>query len=189
MLTLMIRVFLIASVFCFLILAFPAKAQINWLTWDEAQAKNQQHPKKFIVDVYTQWCGWCKKMDKATFEEPKVAAYINKNYYPIKFDAEIKTDVNFKNKVYKFVHAGASGYHELAQELLFGKFTYPTIVFLDEDMNVIQPIPGYQDPASLDKIMKYFAEDYYKSTPWKKYDEMYQQQHPVQKNGVPPKKN
>ncbi|MGB3078914.1 MAG: DUF255 domain-containing protein, partial [Saprospiraceae bacterium] len=70
----MIRVFSIVTFLFFVVLAFPATAQINWLTWEEAQAKNQQHPKKFIVDVYTQWCGWCKKMDKATFEEPKIAA-------------------------------------------------------------------------------------------------------------------
>ncbi|MEO7926738.1 MAG: DUF255 domain-containing protein [Saprospiraceae bacterium] len=175
----MIRVFSILSFIVVLMSSRPATAQIKWLTWDEAQAKNQHEPKKIVVDVYTQWCGWCKKMDKATFEEPKISAYINKHYYPVKFDAETKEDITFKGKVYKFVHTGPSGYHELAQEILMGRFSYPTLVFLDEQMNVIQPIPGYQDPASLDKIMKYFAEDFYKTTPWKKYDEMYQQQHPA----------
>ena len=67
---------------------------------------------------------------------------------------------------------GQSGYHELAAEITFGKLSYPTIVFLDEKLNVIQPIPGYKDPTSLDKILKYFAEDYYKTTPWKKYEQM-----------------
>src|SRR5688572_1326519 len=146
----------------------PANAQINWLTWEQAQAKNQVEPRKFIVDVYTQWCGWCKKMDKATFEQPSISSYINNHYYPIKFDAETKTDINFKNKIYKHVRQGTSGYHELASEITFGKLSYPTIVFIDEKLNVLQPIPGYQSPESLDKIMKYFAEGYYKTTPWKK---------------------
>ncbi len=150
----------------------PSIAQINWLTWEEAQAKNQVEPRKFIIDVYTQWCGWCKKMDKATFQQPDISSYINKNYYAVKFDAETKTDINFKNKPYKFVRQGSSGYHELAAEITFGKLSYPTLVFLDEKLNVIQPIPGYKDPGSLDKIMKYFAEDYYKTTPWKKYEMM-----------------
>lgn len=186
----MIRFFSMLSLLLVMLFASPATAQIKWLTWEEAQAKNQKEPRKIIVDVYTQWCGWCKKMDKATFEEPNIAEYINKNYYAVKFDAEIKTDINFKNKVYKFVHAGNSGYHELAQEILFGRFSYPTIVFLDEQLNVIQPIQGYQEPSSLDKIMKYFAEDYYKTTPWKKYEEMYKQQHPTPPNApVPPKSN
>ncbi len=168
----------------------PAKAQeINWLTWDEAQARNAKEPRKFIVDVYTQWCGWCKKMDKATFEEPKISSYINENYYPVKFDAETKEDISFNNRVFKYVHSGSSGYNELAVEITFGKLTYPTIVFLDENLNVIQPIPGYKDPDSLDKIMKYFAENYYKTMPWKKYEEMYIAKNGVLGDGLTPRKN
>ncbi len=184
----MIRVFSIVTFFFFLVVATPAMAQIKWLTWEEAQAKNKSEPKKLMVDVFTQWCGWCKKMDKTTFAEPNISVYINLNYYPVKFDAETKTDINFNNKVFKYVRSGTSGYHKLASEITFGKLSYPTIVFLDEKLNVIQPIPGYKDPRSLDKIMKYFAEDYYKTMPWKKYDEMYQQQHPVAPKTVLPVK-
>ena len=168
----MIRILSILALFvCFCNLT-PVSAQINWLTWEEAQAKNQAEPRKIMVDVYTQWCGWCKKMDKATFEQPSISSYINKHYYAVKFDAETKTDINFKNKPYKYVRQGSTGYHELAAEITFGKLSFPTIVFIDEKLNVLQPIPGYQSPESLDKIMKYFAEGYYKTTPWKKYEEM-----------------
>jgi thioredoxin-related protein len=151
----------------------PVYAQIQWLTWEEAQLRNQKEPRKFIVDVYTQWCGWCKKMDKATFQQPDIAAYINKKYYAIKFDAETRTDIRFKDRDFKYVRSGTSGYHELAAEITFGKLSFPTIVFLDEQLNVLQPISGFRDPMALDKIMKYFAEDYHKTTPWKKYEEMY----------------
>lgn len=181
----MMRVFSILSVFL-LIGLMPAKAQIKWLSWEEAQAKNQTEPRKFMVDVYTQWCGWCKKMDKATFQQPDISSYINQNYYPVKFDAETKTDITFNNRVYKFIRSGSSGYHELAKEITFGKLSYPTLVFLDEKLNVIQPIPGFKDPGSLDKIIKYFAEGYYKTTPWKKYEEMCKPQAPAK---VMPVKN
>lgn len=171
MIVLMTRVFFIL-LFITGISAVSADAQIRWISWDEAQARNQAEPRKIIVDVYTQWCGWCKKMDKATFEQANIVNYINQNYYAVKFDAETKTDINFKNKAFKYVRNANSGYHELAHELTFGKLSYPTLVFLDEQLNIIQPIPGFKDPASLDKILKYFAEDYYKSTPWKKYEQM-----------------
>jgi thioredoxin-related protein len=170
---LMMRVLSVAFLLPLLSLISPVSGQVNWLSWEDALTKNQKEPRKFIVDVYTQWCGWCKKMDKATFDQPDISKYINNNYYPVKFDAETKTDINFNNRVFKYVRSGTSGYHELAAEITFGKLSYPTVVFLDEKLNVIQPIPGYKDPASLDKIMKYFAEDYYKTTPWKKYEEMY----------------
>jgi thioredoxin-related protein len=174
------RFFFILLVLGALVKCTPANAQeIKWLTWEEAQARNAKEPRKFIVDVYTQWCGWCKKMDKATWEVPEISKYINANYYPVKFDAETKEDISFNDRVFKYVRSGSSGYNELAVEITFGKLSYPTIVFLDENMNVIQPIPGYKDPGSLDKIMKYFAEDYYKTIPWKKYEEMY-----IAKGGV-----
>ena len=171
MFVLMTRAYFIL-LFILAISVVSADAQIKWMSWDEAQAKNQVEPRKIIVDVYTQWCGWCKKMDKATFEQSGIVSYINENYYAVKFDAETKSDINFKNKAYKYVRQANSGYHELASEITFGKLSYPTLVFLDEQLNVIQPIPGFKDPASLDKILKYFAEDYYKTTPWKKYEQM-----------------
>ena len=175
----MVRTLLIVLFITFLSLWSTVAGKINWLSWDEAQARNKKEPRKFIVDVYTQWCGWCKKMDRETFEQAEIVKYINSNFYAIKFDAETKTPINFKDKTYEYIKSGASGYHQLAYEIMFGKLSYPTIVFLDEKLNVLQPLPGYKDPTSLDKIMKFFAEDYYQNTPWKKYEEMYQQQHPA----------
>ncbi len=168
----MMRVFCLLSFTFAFQLATTAVAQIKWLTWEEAQAKNKVEPRKIIVDVYTQWCGWCKKMDKATFDDPDISKYINKNYYAVKFDAQTKSDITFKDKVYKYVKQGESGFNELAIEITFGRMSFPTIVFLDEKLNLIQPLQGYKDPASMDKIMKYFAENYYKTTPWKKYESM-----------------
>jgi len=156
-----------------LLLPLGTSAQVQWLTWEDAQVRNAREPRKFIVDVYTQWCGWCRKMDRSTFEDPEISGYINKHYYAIKFDAETKTDIQFKDKDFKYVRNGSTGYHELAAELTFGRMSFPTIVFLDEKLNVIQPIPGYKDPLQLDMIMRYFAEDYFKSMPWKKFTDLY----------------
>ena len=48
----------------------PAAAKIEWLTWDQAVAKMEKEPRKIMVDVYTDWCGWCKRMDASTFQDP-----------------------------------------------------------------------------------------------------------------------
>jgi thioredoxin-related protein len=183
----MIRAFSVSFIVLVLSCLSTVTGQINWVTWEEAQARNQKEPRKFIIDVYTQWCGWCKKMDKATFGNTDISSYINKHYYAIKFDAETKTDISFKERVFKYVRSGSTGYHELAAEITFGKLSYPTIVFLDETLNVIQPIPGFKDPTSLDKILRYFAEDFYKTTPWKKYEMMYMLQNPPPPPPVPAK--
>jgi thioredoxin-related protein len=100
--------------------------------------------------------------------------YINENYYAVKLDAEQRNEIMFKNKIYHFVTQSGVGFNELAAEFLRGQMSYPTIIFLDEDLNTIQVIPGYRDAAQFEKIMTYFGEDNHKKTPWSKYEKMYQ---------------
>lgn len=131
--------------------------------------KWEESPKKLLVDLYTDWCGWCKKMDKVTFQNPEIAKYLNDNYIPIKFNAEQKEEIVFKDELHKFVRQGRRGYHALAARLTNGRMSYPTTVFMDADKNVIQAIPGFLDPPKLDPIMRYFADDLHKSVPWNTY--------------------
>jgi thioredoxin-related protein len=147
--------------------------EVKWLSWEEASALADDKEKKFVVDIYTDWCGWCKKMDANTFQEPHIAKYINENYHAVKFNAEQKQELTYKGKTLKFINKGRRGYHELAAELTLGRLGYPTIVFLDEDMNVIQAINGYKGPDDFEKIMTYFAEDFHKKMPWDKYQRSY----------------
>lgn len=160
-------------IFIFTSVTVSEAQKIKWLSWEEAIEASAKEEKKIFVDIYTQWCGWCKKMDATTFSDPNIVKYINENYYAIKFDAELKEDIQLNGKVYKYIKMGKSGYHELVAELTRGQLSYPTIVFLDEKMNLIQPIPGFRDPKSFEMIMHYFAEDYHISTPWKKYSKNY----------------
>ena len=146
---------------------------IKWLSWEEAVALSQKEKKKILLNVYTDWCGWCKRMDKTTFQEHNLARYINDNFYPVKFDAEQRVEMEYKGKTYKYVKNGQRGYHELAAELLKGRLSFPTVVFLDEDMDVIQSIVGYKTPQQFERIATYFAGGHYKKTPWSTYQATY----------------
>lgn len=146
---------------------------IRWYTWEEAIKMSQTQKRKVMVDVYTQWCGWCKRMDNTTFTNPVVVSYLNSHYYPIKFDAETKADIEFKGKTYRFVKNGMRGYHELAAEITRGRLSYPTIVFLDENLEIIQSIPGYREPLEFEQIITYFGTNSYKKMPWEKYQREY----------------
>jgi len=148
-----------------------AQQKINWISWEEAIDKQKIENKKVFIDVYTNWCGWCKKMDKTTFANPVIVEYINAHYYPVKFNAEQKEIIEFRGKDYNFVKQGRRGYHELAAAITKGQLSYPTYVFMDEEMNVIQPVPGYQDELTLESILNFFGEDFYKNMPWKKFSE------------------
>ena len=78
--------------------------EINWMSFEEAIDAQQKNPKKIIMDTYTAWCGWCKKMDKETFTNKDVVNYINENYYAVKFDAEGNDVVNFKGNSFTSHH-------------------------------------------------------------------------------------
>jgi len=147
--------------------------KIAWLTWEEAIEMNKKAPRKIVVDIYTDWCGWCKRMDASTFAQPEIADYINSNYYAVKFDAEQREDILFKGKTYSYVANGRRGYHALAAEITGGMLSYPTTVFLDEDMNVIQAIKGYKDAKSFEQIATYFGGNNHKKLPWESYQRAY----------------
>ena len=150
-----------------------APSNINWLTWQQAIEQSKIQKKKLLVDVYTDWCGWCKKMDAATFQEPHIVKYVNENYYAIKFDAEQKEDIEFNGRTFKFVKNGRRGYHELAAEITRGRLSFPTIVFLDENLNLIQPVPGYKDAEQFEQIITYFGRNEHTKTPWETYQKAY----------------
>lgn len=151
---------------------FGLQAQeVEWMSWEEAieRATTDKRPKKLFIDVYTDWCGWCKKMDKETFQNPEVAAYMKENFYMVKLDAEQKEPIVYQGKTYKYIPSGRRGYHELAAALLNGRMSYPTVVFLDEQLNMLSPVPGYQKPEPFLNIAKYFGDDIYKDKDWKTY--------------------
>lgn len=120
--------------------------EIKWVTIEEAQELSKEKPKKIIMDVYTDWCGWCKKMDKTTFSDEKVVDYVNKNFYAVKFNAEANKTFDFKG-----------------QEFTNPQFTkalrvsgYPTVVFFAEDFSKFQPVSGYRQADEFLKMLETF---------------------------------
>jgi thioredoxin-related protein len=150
------------------------KGAVNWITFEEAVALNKTSPKKIFIDVYTDWCGWCKVMDKNTFSQPDIAAYLNENFHAVKLNAEQKEDIEFMGNTFKFVPQGKRGYHELAAALLQGQMSYPTVVFMDENNQLLQPIPGYQKPKQFDVILHFFGESAYKEMSWEDFQQTFQ---------------
>ena len=163
----------ILATFIVIVLNTNAQAQhielVKWYTIEEVQSLVKNEPRKIYIDMYTDWCGWCKVMDKKTFTDAGIAEHLNNNFYAVKFDAEGKEDVSFKNQTFKFVAQGSRGYHELAAALMQGKMSYPTSVFLDEDLNLISPLPGYQTPAQLNPILEFIGDDHYKTTNYEQF--------------------
>jgi thioredoxin-related protein len=141
------RIFIFLS--CFVILSCKNEPkEILWVDMKSADViDNTKEPKKYFVDLYTDWCGWCKVMDKETFSKPAVTKFMNENFHNVKFDAESKETINFNGKQYVWLAGGRNGVNMLAVELLNSQLSYPSYAILDENKNPITVIAGYMDEA------------------------------------------
>ena len=164
--------FSVSILLLFVVSLAYSQNKVQWHSLPEAIELNSKEPKKFLVDVYTDWCGWCKRMDATTFSNDTIASYINENFYAVKFNAEMKDSMMLGTKMYHFIDNGGRGYHEVAAILTKGNLSYPTIVYLDEELRHMYFLqgdqkyysvePGYKTPEQLEPILEYYSKELYK---------------------------
>ncbi|GAB1402943.1 MAG: DUF255 domain-containing protein [Lentimicrobiaceae bacterium] len=143
---------------------------IKWISFEEAITLNQKKPKMILVDIYTDWCGWCKKMDKETFTDPEVVKYINKKYYAVKLNAEQKEAIRFKEQDFVNPHPDkAKSTHELASALLKNERLYPSYVILDKHSDWTHKLRGYQKAETLLPVLHFYGDGDYLKMSWLEY--------------------
>ena len=139
--------------------AFKKKDATQWISLDEAQKQLSVSKKPVLIDLYTDWCGWCKVMDKQTYANKNVAAYLKENFYAVKVDAESKGKISWMGKQFAFNPQYKT--NEFAIYLTRGQLSYPTTVIIPTDDSGPQAIPGFLKPADFELILKYFGEGKY----------------------------
>ena len=138
----------------------PAQsAELSWHSYDEGAALAVKEQKKILVDVFTDWCVWCKKMDKEVYSSHSVVAAMNKNFVLVKLDAESPKKLTYGGKQYSE--------QELAHAL--GVSGYPTTVFLQPDAHPITSVDGYVEGDRFTTILAYIGDDHYKTIPFNDY--------------------
>ena len=146
----------------------PNKEKINWISITELNKLYNKEPRPILLDVYTDWCGWCKEMDRTTYQNDKLADYINTHYYAVKFNAESRDSISFNNKKYGYNARYKS--NELAQYFLFGQMQYPTTVFLSTIDAQPAPLPGYLSAKDMEAPIRFFGDGAYKTKTFVEYN-------------------
>lgn len=140
--------------------------KINWQTVDEVSTLWQKNKKPIIIDVYTDWCHYCKVMDNTTYSNDSIAKYINDHFYSVRINAESKAALNWMGKTYNYI----SKYkvNELAIDLTKGNLVYPTTIIIPANGEA-QPIGGAISVQEMEMILKYFGEKKFGEIEWEKF--------------------
>lgn len=139
--------------------AAAADNGLRWRGFNEGLAEAKKTNKKILIDVYTDWCGWCKKMDAQTYANKTVASYLGKKYVIIKLNAESDKRVTYRNQSFTERELAAA----------FGVNGYPSTLFLKPDGEPITIYPGFADAQRFKQVLSFIGDDHYLTKKFEEY--------------------
>lgn len=176
--------FLASSLLAFCLLSLVSAAEetslVKWMKLEDAMKAYEKQPKPIIIDFYTDWCGWCKRMMQTTYSNQGLAAYINQNFYPVKFDAEGKDTIEYLGKKYAPLGVGQRMTHALAAKMLQNKLMYPTTLFLNNfdktksDFALSMLAAGYLDEKKIEPMLVFALENAFRNSSFDDFNAQFQ---------------
>lgn len=144
-------ILLTAIIFAGLTFSIQDIKGLKWHSFSDGLKLAKSENKKVLIDVYTDWCEWCKKMDEEVYANSTVKNYLASKFILIKLNAESEKKHNFEGREYS----------EMELAYIFGVEGFPTTIFIREDMQPITAVPGYFPAEVFMKILTFIGDDYY----------------------------
>jgi thioredoxin-related protein len=142
---------MISIILVIVVLGFSSGSQLTWYGFDEGMQKAKDENKQVLVDVYTDWCSWCKVMDEKTYTDPGVVTILNQKFVLIKLNPEKDGPVMFGGKSYNA--------DQFAQGI--GVNGYPATAFFESNDKMITLVPGYLKADEFLPIVEYIGDKKY----------------------------
>lgn len=146
----------------FLAVSFITAGETGGVQWNSFPTDTvvvKKEKKKILVDVYTNWCGWCKKMDREVYGDQRVADYLNKAFISVKLNAESPSTITYRGKQTT----------ETAFAQSFGVSGYPTTLFLEPNGDLITALPGFVAADRFIEVLEFIGESHYKTKSWEEF--------------------
>ncbi|NBB31603.1 thioredoxin fold domain-containing protein [Cellulophaga sp. BC115SP] len=138
------------------------KTQVKWLIVEQMDKLYTKSPKKILWKVYSKDCHYCHDFEEKVLKIPAIATYINQNYYPVLLDAFDASPVTFAGHTYE----SKDKMNPMATHLLKGTIKFPTLVFVDEQLKMLNFLQGYYEAPNIEMVLHYFGDNAYKTVSW-----------------------
>jgi thioredoxin-related protein len=135
--------------------------QSFWVTLEQAQTQARDQGKYILLDVYTEWCGFCRRMIRETYADKRVQEALDRYFYPVRIDAESSRQVKFQGENFSMA--------DLA--LAFGVQSFPTTIFLNPDGEPVALQPGFIEPGRFHKMLSFVGSESYRYQTFQQYSE------------------
>jgi thioredoxin-related protein len=119
-----------------------------WRSWDAGLREAGTSGRPVLVDVTTDWCGWCKRMDRDVYARADVRDYLARKFVTVKLDAESGDAARYEGRAHTSRTLAAR----------FGVTGYPTTVFLSAKGALLGSVPGYLSPEDFLLLLRFIGD-------------------------------
>jgi len=130
-----------------------------WVSLEEAQHQALDKGRYILLDVYTEWCGFCRRMIRETYADKRVQEALDQYFYPVRIDAESLRMVTFQGQSYSM--------QDLA--LAFGVQSFPTTIFLNPQGEPVALQPGFIEAERFHKMLSFVGSESYRTQTFQQF--------------------